>query len=350
VPGAIGCSPAGARCRYLPLAAMIVLTTSSMGFGQTSKPAVSETTPELERAVTRGMMWLAAQQKENGSFGGGSSYGQNVAITALGSMAFVCDGHLPGRGKYGGVVKKGIDFTLSSASESGLLAAGTSHGPMYGHGFATLFLTEVYGTTQMPGLQEKTRQAVRLIVRTQNDQGGWRYQPVKSDADISVTICQVMALRSARNAGIAVPKSTIDRAVDYVRKSQNPDGGFRYMLTPGESAFPRSAAGVAALYYSGVYQDPVVERGLKYLHRFRPGTSGASRTPHYFYGQYYAVQAMFLAGGDHWGRWWPAIRDTLLSQQNPDGSWQGEAGAEYGTAMALIILQVPKRLLPIFQR
>ncbi len=315
----------------------------------TTAPTVPEITPRVDAAVNKGLAWLAERQKPDGSFGSGSHYGRHVGITGLACMAFMCDGHLPGRGAYGHVVGNGLKFVLSCAGESGLLAAETSHGPMYGHGFAALFVAEVYGTLPEPELRDKLRRAVRLIVRTQNDQGGWRYQPVKSDADISVTICQVMALRAARNAGIAVPKSTIDRAIQYVRRSQNPDGGFRYMLTPGASAFARSAAGVAALYYAGVYEDEAIERGLAYLHRYPPGVRGR-RAPHYYYGHYYAVQAMFLAGGEHWDKWWPAVRDDLLTRQEDEGNWRGEAGEEYGTAMALIILQVPKRLLPIFQR
>lgn len=315
----------------------------------TTGPGGEEITPELIESTTRGLAWLATKQKADGSYGSGSHYGKHVGITGLACMAFVCDGHLPGRGKYGSVVGRGLRFVLDSAGESGLLAAETSHGPMYGHGFATLFLAEVYGASREPDLREKLRRAIRLIVRAQNDRGGWRYQPVKSNADISVTICQVMALRSARNAGIAVPKSTIDRAIQYVRRSQNPDGGFRYMLTPGASGFARSAAGVAALNYAGVYDDQAIQRGLAYMERYIPG-SNSGRVPHYYYGQYYAAQAMFQAGGDRWRKWWPAIRDDLIRRQQPDGSWHGEAGNEYGTAMALIILQVPKRLLSIFER
>ena len=94
--------------------------------------------------------------------------------------------------------------------------------------------------------------AVELIVGTQQEEAGWRYNPVPVDADISVTICQIMALRSARNAGIKVPKRTIDRAVQYVRACQNPDGGFKYMIQAGGSAWPRTAAGVASLFYAGI--------------------------------------------------------------------------------------------------
>ena len=104
---------------------------------------------------------------------------------------------------------------------------------MYGHGFATLYLAEVYGMSPRDDLREKLARAVELIVRTQNAEGGWRYQPRPEDADISVTICQVMALRAARNAGLRVPRETIDRCVDYVKRSQNADGGFRYMLPAG---------------------------------------------------------------------------------------------------------------------
>ncbi len=331
------------------LLVLLLHAASTAAPSATTGPVVSEITPEVEQAVTKGMAWLAGQQKEDGAFGSGSSYGRHVGITGLACMAFMCDGHHPGRGKYGHVVDKGLQFILNCSGESGLLAADTSHGPMYGHGFATLFLAEIYGASGEPALREKLRRAVRLIVRTQNDQGGWRYQPVKRDADISVTICQVMALRAARNAGIAVPKSVIDRAIRYVRRSQNPDGGFRYMLSAGASGFARTAAGVAALYYAGVYEGQTIDRGLAYMERYRPGTE-VQRAPHYYYGQYYAVQAMYLAGGQYWTEWWPAIRHDILRRQDDDGSWRGEAGREYGTAMALIILQVPKRLLPIFQR
>jgi prenyltransferase beta subunit len=320
--------------------------------------ALGEMTPEMNAAVERGLAALAAMQTEDGSFGVGMRYAKNVAITALACIALMADGNLPGRGPYGEHVRRGLEFVLASSAETGLLSADANNGPMYGHGFATLFLGEIYGMTQGGGdtalsarVHETLVKAVRLIERSQNAEGGWRYNPVPYDADVSVTICQVMALRSARNAGIDVPKETIDRAVEYVRRCQNPDGGFRYQLNQGMSAWPRSAAGVATLYYAGIYQDDAIDRGLAYLlDRAMPGGDAESRL-HYFYGHYYAVQTMYLAGGERWAAWWPAIRQELIARQNPDGAWPDQtAGTAYGTAMALIILQMPKRYLPIFQK
>jgi len=315
---------------------------------RTATAAQTEVTAASTLAVERGLAWLAGQQADDGSYGSLSHYGPHVGITGLAGLAFISHGSTPGRGPYGAQVSRALDFVLDHASESGLLAAETSHGPMYGHGFATLFLAEVYGMTQRDDTRETLRRAVRLIVNTQNEEGGWRYQPVRADADLSVTICQVMALRAARNSGVYIDKMVIDSAIDYVRASQNPDGGFRYMLNSGGSAFARSAAGVAALQYAGIYKGEELHRGLEYIGRFTPPKE--QTVGHYFYGHYYAAQAMFLAGDEYWRNWWPAVRDELVEKQSPEGFWRGQAGQEYGTAMALIILQMPSRLLPIFQK
>ena len=200
-------------------------------------------------------------------------------------------------------------------------------------------------------VKEKLQKAVQLIEKTQNSEGGWRYQPAPYDADITVTICQVMALRAARDAGIKVEKDVIDKSIQYVKRCQNPDGGFSYMAGQGSgSGFPRSAAGVAALYYAGVFEGNDLERGLKYLKQFNPGNGGASRTEgHYFYGHYYATQAMFLAGGEYWADLYPAIRDDLIQQQDKSsGAWNGDFSEDYATSMALIILQMPNRYLPVY--
>src|SRR4029077_1179227 len=130
-------------------------------------------------------------------------YNGNVAITSLAALAMMSGGHQPGRGPYGGVVEKALQYVLNADDGRGYLLGrtGMSHGPMYGHGFGTLFLAEVHGMVHDRELREQLRltlkQAIRLIVDSQNPEGGCRYQPSSRDADVSVTICQVMALRAA---------------------------------------------------------------------------------------------------------------------------------------------------------
>ncbi|MBN2474135.1 MAG: terpene cyclase/mutase family protein [Pirellulales bacterium] len=309
-------------------------------------------TPEADQSIERGIAFLISRQRDDGSLGS-AAYRGNVAVAALGGMAWMAGGSTPGRGPHGAQVSLCLDYLLANTDQSGFISAHgrTSHGPMYGHGFATLFLAECYGMSKRPELREKLAAAVELIVNTQNHEGGWRYYPQRLDADISVTICQVMALRAAKNAGVHVPKETIDRCIQYVKQSQNDDGGFRYMLPGGESSFARSAAGVVALYSAGVYESPEITKGLKYLVQYCPEPGVQRRElPYYYYGHYYAVQAMWHAGGEDWSRWYPAVRDELIAKQQPDGSWQSSMCLEYSTAMACIVLQMPDNCLPIFQR
>ncbi|MBI1830785.1 MAG: terpene cyclase/mutase family protein, partial [Planctomycetes bacterium] len=265
--------------------------------------------PTTQGTIDRSLAWLAGQQnRQDGSFGTGN-YAGHVAVTSLAGLALMAGGFQPGRGRFGENVTRAVEYIVRNCEDRntpGFLNSprGFNHGPMYGHGFATLFLAEVYGMVNTVGLRNDLRgclgRAVRLILSSQNAEGGWRYNPRPHDADLSVTICQIMALRAARNAGLSVPRANRDRCVDYVRRCQGPDGGFRYQPFGGPSGFARTAAGVVALYSAGVYSDPAITRGLDYLNRFRPGGGGGMFGQpdfHYYYGHYYAVQAMWIAGG-----------------------------------------------------
>jgi len=310
-------------------------------------------TPETDLAIKNGLAWLARNQNSDGSYGNGA-YRGNIAVTSLAGLAFMASGSSPGRGPHGSQIDKALAYVMQNTSPSGFIAvlATSTHGPMYSHGFGTLFLAEAYGMTHRPEIREKLQKAVRLIIDSQNIEGGWRYQPIRRDADLSVTICQINALRAARNAGLFVPKETVDACIRYVKRSQNPDGGFRYMLQGGAiSEFPRSAAGVVALQSAGEYDSKEVRDGIAYLRQYGHGMRLGRRNNHYFYGQYYAAQAMWIEGGEPWAQWYPAIRNDLLLRQTASGFWHdGGVCDEYGTAMALIILQIPNDYLPIFQR
>ncbi|MBL8871080.1 MAG: terpene cyclase/mutase family protein, partial [Planctomycetaceae bacterium] len=200
-------------------------------------------TRRVEQAVNTGMDYLLSRQNSDGSFRS-SRWGRNVAVCGLVGLSMLSRGVRSGQGDQGKAVRGIGEYILQACQDSGFISIeGTSsHGPMYEHGFATLFLAELYGADKVLDIRDRLSKAVELIVRTQNGQGGWRYEPRPIEADLSVTVCQIMALRAARNAGIYVPNETIDKALDYVRRSQNPDGGYMYQLSGSESRFALTAA------------------------------------------------------------------------------------------------------------
>ena len=312
-------------------------------------------------AVDRGLAWLVSRQNANGSWTNKVGYklyedyygeeNESVDVTAIACMALVSGGSVPGRGKYGRNVALGVRWLLSKVrEEDGYITHAGSR--MYSHAFATLFLAEIYGMTRDPEIKPRLKRAVDLIVNSQNREGGWRYQPIPVDADLSVTVSTVQALRAARNGGIAVPVETISRAMRYVTRCAT-RRGFSYQAVDGMNdtrvSFALTAAGSVALFSAGIYESRELRDALENFNAWQrtlmPGKL------HYYYGHYYASQMMYLAGGDRWAAYYPKVRNEILSMQDRrEGFWRDDVGVTYATAMACVILQMPCEYLPIFQK
>jgi hypothetical protein len=302
---------------------------------------VAQLSPAAEKAIDAALKHLANRQNADGSWG--NNY--KAAGTSLSLMAFMLKGHFPKKKPYGERLDRGVRYLVRQTK----LRGGYVGVNMYEHGLTTLALAEVWGMSKRSEVGPALKRAVRIILRSQNSAGGWRYLPRPYDADISVTVMQIVALASAKEAGIYVPSSVIARARRYVRGLQvRYVGGFGYTNAASPS-FARSAAGVMSLLMTGERDSKAVLMGLDYLHRLpKSKFTGGS---FYYYGHYYAVQAMYQAGESHYQRWYPQIQKALLSRQRSDGSWPGgRDGTSYATSMAVLILGVPYRYLPIYQR
>jgi hypothetical protein len=336
----------------------------------------------LRESVARGLEWLQAHQHADGYWAEYVGYKLNtsyerlddrplphVGVTSLALMSFLAGGHLPDRGKYGDVLHRGLDFVLTCSQADGQITANGTR--MYSHAFATLFLAEIYGMVDRPDVKKVLQRSVDLIVDSQNAEGGWRYRPFARESDMSITVCQVLALRSARNVGIHVPVTTIENAQNYVDRSKvssndrtfrfrghgsfGDDGGsFRYQNREHTRAtFPLTAAGVTTLYAAGEYDNPVIRDALDYMDRQVVSFSEEWRDHYFFYyGHYYAVQAYYITGDPKWTKYFRMIKSMLLEQQLRDGSWACDPGPgpAFGTAVSTLILQIPLQYLPIFQR
>ncbi len=320
-----------------------------------------EITAATRAAIERGTQFLISTQNSDGSWrthGSGGSY--PVAMTSLAGLALLAGGSTPTQGPYAQHVSGALTFVLKSARRDGLIAQleEESH-CMHGHGFAMLFLTQCYGMEEDPRRQAEVRlvlqRAVDLTARSQSAAGGWLYTPDAGGDEGSVTVTQIQALRACRNVGIAVPKRVIDNAMKYLERSTNTDWGIRYQVADtGPSRPAITAAAVACYFNAGRYDDPRALKALDFVEQhLSPRRGSASRYfGHYYYAHLYMSQVMYLAGEDRWGDYYPAMRQVLISQQNAtDGSWDGDhVGTTYGTAVALIILQLPYKHLPIMQR
>lgn len=293
--------------------------------------------PEVEQAIVRAQTWLASRQRENGS------WDNNNGKNGMAAIALMVNGNTPGKGPFGAEVAKGIDYIISTQDPQGLLAVG-NQGPMYQHALATLALAEAYGLTHNPDIREVLIKAIDLLVETQDYGGGWRYEPHMMKGDLSVTVMQVMALRSCTELGIYVPEETINHAIKFIRycwteKRQ----GFGY-TGPGEVNYNRTAAGVVCLQSVGLYDDPIIPKAIETIDKlsFDPDRD----RKHYWYGHYYASVALYHHGGDVWKRYYPKICTKVLD----DWAESGHYREVLDTSWAILVIGVPYRYLPIYQR
>lgn len=313
-------------------------------------------TPETEAAINKGLQYLARQQGRDGAWRSSGNMGSYpVSMTALAGLAFLAHGDTTTQGKFAPNVDRATRYLMASTTNSGLIARGGGESrPMYGHGFSMLYLGQLYGMTENPRRQDELKQiltrGIQLTGQSQSRLGGWIYTPNSGSDEGSVTITQVQALRACRNAGIFVPKEVIDQAMEYLKISTNSDGGIAYRAgQPGPSRAPITAAAVCCWFNAGQYKNPLAIRALEYCKQHIPPASG--RVGHWFYAHFYMAQAMYLAGDKEWDGYFPKLRDVLLHKQDEDGSWNDRSvGKVYGTALALVILQLPYDALPITQR
>ncbi len=312
-----------------------------------------------EKAIRRGLEYLAGTQDRQGTWRNAGTYGSYpVAMTSLAALALLMSGSTLSEGPYAENIDRATSYLISASRGNGLIASPLEESrSMYGHGFSMLFLGQLYGMEPDAERQQRIsrvlRDGVALTARSQSRDGGWLYTPDSQGDEGSVTITQVQALRSCRNAGVAVPKKVIDDAMRYLDLSMRPDGGIAYRARQfGNSRPPITAAAVVCWYNAGLYDYPNATKALAYCKaNIGIGADRSGAAGHYYYAHLYYAQAMYLSGERDWNDYFPKMRDYLLGQQDADGSWQGDSvGKVYGTAVALIILQLPYNTLPIMQR
>ncbi len=311
----------------------------------------------VDKAIEKGLEFLLAAQKDNGSFTG--QYGDTVAIASLAGMSCLATGHVPGDSKYGKLIDRALDYVIGHHNDAGYFGE-VGNGKMYAHSIATLFLTEVSGMVskeRQAQIDELLPKAIKVILDAQNvkkdqrNDGGWRYTPDARDSDTSCSGWALMALRSARLNGAQVPKSAIERAVQYMHRHHHKEKGCFGYQNADQNPVTLSGAGILCLELCGKHEDPDSLRAAKYLMSvYRDKLPNESFA---YYGLYYASQGLFQIGGENWKEFSDWMYAAYLPRQRGSGAWPGhgsEQSEPYATAMTILAFAVPYRQLPVYQR
>jgi hypothetical protein len=347
-----------------------------------SQPLRADEIPqEYQKSIAKGLDWLAKAQLRDGHWeAAGGAY--PVAMTALSGIALLMEGSTLRTGKYAENVRRTADWLMSVSQRNGVISPlnNMGRGYMHDHGYALLFLACIYGEEDDVNTRRKLEgiltRAVDFTGKAQSSRGGWTYVSCAEGGDGdegSVTVTQLQALRAAKNAGIVVPKSIMDKAMKYLENSTTPDGGVVYSLGMGRAVGggrpALTAAAIACGFSAGQYDSPLVKKWFHFCQTNIPIAS-ATRFGHDEYTNYYYAQALYMLGdGGYvklfpqsreserltWSKYRKSMFDNLIKLQSSDGSWSGSGswghiGPVYSSSMALTIMQLDKATLPIFQR
>ena len=334
-------------------------------------------TTQSEMAVQEGLNWLMRHQREDGGWSL-DTQGQckmiptcpedvhaesDTAATGLALLPFLGAGHIHTQpSRYQEQVRKGVDWLVSHQQKTGeLYISGAFNARMYSHAIASMALCESYGISKDPRLKEPAQLAINFIIMSQNKyDGGWRYEP-GMEGDTSVFGWQMFALRSARLAGLNVPKNTIRGCSHYLDEASADKMKMTYGYLPGRPSTPvMTAQGLLCRQYLGWTKDnPTLIRGVAAV--WEELKLSEDRNIYYWY---YATQLLHNMQNKAWKQWNVKVRDGLIAMQvaskgcdhgswspiypQPD-RWGTKAGRLFETSLSILTLEVYYRFLPLYR-
>ena len=331
-----------------------------------------KTEAKITNCMDDALQWIATHQLENGSWNFDHRIGPGRhrtspnpgliteaenAATSLAILPFLAAGQTHQKGKHKETIGKGLKFLISNMKEE--KHGGSFHerrGMMYSHGMTAIVLCEVYGQSGDMNLVKPAQLAIDYIVYAQDPVGGgWRYLP-RQAGDSSISGWQILALKTAKLAGLTVPKKTLSGASKFLDSVATAEGAFYGYTAPAKSD-TCTAIGLLSRIELEWSNRKALKEGITHLGNKGPSVKNAN-----MYHNYFATEALFAyhqtqheKNDRTWSRWQAELAAFLLKEQASKGSAKGSwffghgyakgGGRLYDTALAALTLQIYQRQL-----
>ena len=338
------------------------------------KPEQAARSPE--QATKIGINWLVSVQGQNGGWGqdgGETSFvrdgenletnGNDVANTAVATLALLRSGHTPTSGKHSKAINEAVDFILGHVEKSpdeGLAVTAVTGtqiqrklGPNIDTFLTSMLLTELDGKMVNAKSNERVRVALEKCVRKieghQQEDGSWNLSG--GWAPILGTSMASRSLFAAKQKGVDVSDKVLARVDEYTKASAE---ALPAATGPGRTAGDiLSSAGIAggrvatgrpvdassagvALYKGAQVIEQLSrteadrERNAQEIAAVTKDLSSdgfvrgfGSMGGEEFFSYLNISDSMRRTGGKDWEKWNSDIKTQLARLQNHDGSWAG---------------------------
>ncbi|MHC5039709.1 MAG: HEAT repeat domain-containing protein [Planctomycetota bacterium] len=339
----------------------------------------------LEAAVEGGLLWLKNHQDPGGTWscmhfmkncksgsctGPGSSADYDMGVTGLALLAFLWAGNTPKRGKFKAPVGAAMKALKQQQTLDGCVGKKTADGHwIYSHAICTLALAEaVWQSEKDPALQVQAQKAVNFLIDCQNPYLGWRYGRQTGENDTSVTGWAILALQTAKDAGLNVHKQCFDGALNWFNKvtdeayyktgyTSKGDTGARLAAAMGKFQPTEAMTAIAVTCRHLILRAKATNRpetlgGGNLIKQNLPKWDVPAGTiDMYFW--FWGTLAQAQLGRHYWKRWINPLRRALLPHQkkdgcakgswDPAGAWGIAGGRVYSTAINTLTLMGEQR-------
>ena len=343
----------------------------------------------IRRAVDSGLAWVVRQQRQSGNWQlhaggypdpGTRTFRTDTGATALALLALLGDGHVHrGSSRHQEAVARGLRWLRGAQKVDGDFHDHIEMGrqsSFYAHSLAVIAICEAIVLSGDETFRDSAEAGVQYLLDSQHPtQGGWKYMPQDEDSsgDLSVTGWCLMALHTARMAGLDVPDDAFQRASHFLDLTADAGGvHYRYQPSDHESRFTPALTAVGLLgrqWLGWQKNDTAMQQGVRYLldDRHRPEWTPGRRN---VYEWYYSAQVLHNVGGEAWKNWYSGLQMQIVKAQkrigsrkapnDVQGSWDPvspsganseyarQAGRLYLTTLSLLILETPYRHTPIY--
>jgi hypothetical protein len=339
--------------------------------------------PKLRQSVKQALGWLARQQQADGRWELHRGYPQpalaslktDTGATALALLCFLGAGEHPGRGEHQAAVEQGLTWLIDQQDSSGDLHDQRQEQgrqtAFYSHALATIAMCEALALSGQESYRAPAERAIDFLLRSQHpDVGGWKYRPLSQGmrGDLSVTGWALMALQTARIAGLTVPEEDFQRAAEFL-DTVSEQGGSRYKYEPRDPPTRVTAAltaeGLLCRQWLGwpATHPPLVD-GIAFLQTTAEGPRWQAGRRN-VYEWYYVAQVLHHHDQAAFQAWFQPVAREIIEQQTTSGSsrsgqdvrgsWHpsqpppspeeygDKAGRLYVTALCVLILETPLR-------
>jgi len=344
--------------------------------GQLTEPAIESGLEYLTRTQFSDGHWSLHELPEGVAADSAplGSLHADTAATGLALMTYLGAGYTHEDEKYRDVVRRGVQWLVTHQQPDGNLSyQGSDPTHYYSQGIAAMALCEAYGMTRDRELREPAQKAIDFIVKSQDpSRGGWRYRS-QEGSDTSVTGWQLVALKSARMAGLEVPEETLRKVGRWLDFAQVPNRG-TYVYNPlnsdaenplGRAPNPTMTAQamIMRMYLGHDRDNASLAQGADYLLAHLPDVGTLETPQRDCYYWYYATQAMGYMQGDYWKAWEARITPLLRAGQIDRGPlkgswnprqpvpdlWSVHGGRHYVTSLHILTLEFRYWHLPLFR-